>query len=119
MIKVVMPEASATGISRGWTRWTCVSIPPGVAMKPWPYTGAVAEPISRSGLSTMSGLPARPTPTISPSFTPMLALRMPSTGSMTMTLLMRRSSSLAAGRRSFIMRPVRSVFPQPRRTSSP
>ena len=67
----------------------------------------------------MSGLPARPTPTITPSFTPMLALQTPSTGSITITLLMSRSSSLAAGSRSFIMRPVRIVLPQPRSTSSP
>jgi hypothetical protein len=67
----------------------------------------------------MSGLPARPTPTIRPSFTPMLAFRTPSTGSITMTLLMIRSSSLSAGRRSFIMSPVRIVLPQPRSTSSP
>ena len=36
VISVVMPAASATGISRGWTRWTWVSMPPGVAMNPWP-----------------------------------------------------------------------------------
>ena len=33
---VVMPDASATGMSRGCTRCTCVSMPPGVAMNPWP-----------------------------------------------------------------------------------
>src|SRR5215510_3986101 len=32
VISVVMPAARATGIRRGWTRCTCVSMPPGVAM---------------------------------------------------------------------------------------
>jgi len=33
---VVMPAESATGMSRGCTRWTWVSMPPGVAMYPSP-----------------------------------------------------------------------------------
>src|SRR5215831_6614519 len=32
VMSVVMPAARATGIKRGWTRCTCVSMPPGVAM---------------------------------------------------------------------------------------
>ena len=70
-------------------------------------------------MSTTSGLPARPTPTITPSFTPMFALKMPSTGSITITFVMMRSSSLADGSSAFIMIPVRRVLPQPRSTSSP
>ena len=70
-------------------------------------------------MSTTSGFPARPTPTITPSFTPMFALNTPSTGSSTITFVTMRSSSLAAGSSALIMMPVRMVFAQPRSTSSP
>jgi len=36
VMSVVIPAASAAGIRRGWTRWTWVSMPPGVAMYPCP-----------------------------------------------------------------------------------
>ena len=36
MTNAELPAASADGMRRGWTRWTCVSMPPGVAMKPCP-----------------------------------------------------------------------------------
>ena len=56
-------------------------------------TGSVCGPIGRSMPSLMSGLPARPIPTIRPSLIPMSALTTPIVGSTTSAPATTTSSS--------------------------
>lgn len=115
---VVTPEASEASMIRGDSRWTWVSMAPAVAISPSPETMAVPVPTTTSTPSRVSGLPARPMAWIRPSRMPMLVLRIPSTASMTRTLLTTRSqvSRTAAALRC---RPSRAVLPKPARNSSP
>ena len=95
--RVVRPPVNAAGNRLVETRCTWLSIPPGVAIRPCPPSTPVLALISSSTSSTTSGLPARPIPTMRPSLTPMLLLKMPSTGSMTSTFITNRSSLLGPG----------------------
>ena len=97
---VVTPAESATGISRGLSRWTCESTAPGVTIRPWLGIGQVPGPIVRSTPSVMSGLPARPIPTIRPSLMPMSAFTIPRSGSTTIAPPTTASSSLSDVARS-------------------
>jgi hypothetical protein len=60
VISVVMPADRATGTSLGVIRCTWLSIPPAVAISPYPLTGQVLGPIVSSTPVVMSGFPARP-----------------------------------------------------------
>ncbi len=110
VISVVTPAERATGISRGDNRWTCESMAPGVAIRPWHGIGQVFGPIVRSTPSVISGLPARPIPAIRPSLIPMSALRTPSSGSRTTALATIVSSSLSVVARSCWTIPERQFF---------
>ena len=100
VISVVTPAESATGTSRGDSRWTWESITAGVAISPWQGIGQVFGPIVRSMPLVMSGLPARPIPAIRPSLMPRSHLTMPSKGSTRTTLPITVSSSDAVVARS-------------------
>ncbi len=115
----VTPAASAAGTTSALERWTWESTMPGVAMSPSPVIIAVWESTTSSTPSVFSGLPARPTPTIRPSLTPMLVLRTPSSGSMTTTPRITMSRALSRGARPVTSSPSRVVLPQPPSSSSP
>ena len=101
VIRVVTPALSATGTSRGLSRCTWLSTPPGVAISPWHGIGHVPGPITvRSTPSVMSGLPARPMPAMRPSLMPRSAFTMPSSGSTTIALPITASSSDSPAARS-------------------
>ena len=76
---VVMPEAMATSISCGQMKWTCVSMPPAVAIRFSPAMTSVPGPMTSFGSTPcwMSGLPALPMPTMRPSRMPMSPLTIP------------------------------------------
>ena len=50
-ITVVMPAASATGICCGAMRWTWLSMPPAVRIRPLPAITSVDGPITRPGVT--------------------------------------------------------------------
>lgn len=115
---VVTPEARDASMMRGESRWTWGSTAPAVAIRPSPETMVVPVPTTTSTPSRVSGLPARPIAAIRPSRMPTETFRIPSTASMTRTLLMTTSqvSRTAAALRC---RPSRAVLPNPARNSSP
>src|SRR4029453_10640333 len=59
-ISVGMPADRAPGTSLGVIRCTWLSIPPAVAISPYPLTGQVLGPIVSSTPVVVSGFPARP-----------------------------------------------------------
>ena len=72
--------------------------------------GSVCGPIGRSMPSLMSGLPARPMPTIRPSLIPMSALTTPMVGSTTTTPAITASSSRWRRPRLVLGHPARGVL---------
>src|SRR5437867_2319974 len=119
VISVVIPADRATGISRGESRWTCESIAAGVAIRPCDGIGHVFGPIVRSTPAVMSGLPARPIPTIRPSLIPMSAFTIPSSGSTTIALGITASSSDGRPARSCCVIRERQFLAYPQRAWSP
>ena len=77
VIRVVTPADRATGSRLGVIRWTWLSTAPAVAISPYPMIGSVFGPIVMSMPAVMSGLPARPIPTMRPSLIPMFAFTTP------------------------------------------
>ncbi len=69
---VVMPAASASCTCEGEMRWTWVSMPPAVRMRPSPETTSVDGPMRRAGWDAVGdvGFPARPMPQTIPSRIP-------------------------------------------------
>jgi hypothetical protein len=117
-ITVVTPEEISASKTRGLSVCTCVSIPPGVAMRPSPSMTAVPVPTTMSIASVVPGLPALPMPAMRPSLMPMLATRTPSTGSSTTTFVMSRSQDSRADSACRPM-PSRPVLANPTCSSSP
>ena len=119
---VVTPLEIACSQSCALSKWTCTSMPPGVAISPSASRTVVAAPQSSSGStpSMTAGLPALPTPAIRPSLMPMSPLTIPSTGSMTTAFDTSMSSEpCALSRPATRPMPSRSVLPPPCRHSSP
>ena len=119
VMSVVTPADSATGTSLGVMRCTWLSIAAAVAMSPYPFTGHVFGPIVSSTPSVMSGLPARPIPTIRPSLIPMFVFTTPRNGSTTTTPAISMSSSLSEVARSNCAIRDRKFFAYPQIGSSP
>ena len=76
---VVTPDERASSICWGQMKWTWVSIPPAVRIKPSPATTSVDAPTTISGSTPAIrwGFPDLPTPAIDPSLTPTSALTTP------------------------------------------
>jgi len=78
-IRVVSPAESASSTSCGQMKWTWLSIPPAVTMRPSPAITSVEAPITMPAVTPamMSGLPAFPMATMRPARMPMSAFTMP------------------------------------------
>ena len=100
-------------------RCTWLSTAPAVAMSPYPMIGSVFGPIVMSTPDVMSGLPARPIPTMRPSLMPMLVFSTPRNGSSSRTPAISTSSSLSAVARSDWVIRERMFLPYPHSGSSP
>jgi len=97
----------------------CESIVPGVQIVCSPAIISVFEEIIISISSMMSGLPAFPTPIIFPSLIPISALMIPKIGSITIALVITRSSDSALVTPLACPCPSRTLFPPPNTASSP
>ena len=118
-IMVVVPLHMASTACCGEMKWMWVSMVPGVHIVCSPAITSVLDDTVISMPSMMWGLPAFPTPAMSPSFIPMSAFTMPSTGSMTMAFVISRSSESSLRTPLAWPIPSRALFPPPKTISSP